>query len=57
VSDQLRRPRTGLFELLDHPLGELAAGIVGGVLLEDAAQEIAAAGDREADRERELITE
>jgi hypothetical protein len=36
------------------PLGDHLAGVVGGVLLQDAAQQVAAAGDREPDRERKL---
>ena len=43
--------------MLDHPVGELPARIVGDVLLEETPQKIAAAGDREADRERELVAE
>jgi hypothetical protein len=30
------------FQVLDHPLGEHLAGFVGGVLLQDAAQQVAA---------------
>jgi hypothetical protein len=33
------------------------AGVVGGVLLKHAAQKIAAAADREADRKREPVAE
>ena len=43
--------------MLDHPLGELLASVVGNVILQEPAQEIAAAADREADREGELVTE
>ena len=42
------------FQVLNDPLGEHLARVVGDVLLEDAAQEVAAPGDYEADREREL---
>jgi hypothetical protein len=42
-------------QVINHPLGELLAGIIGHVLLEEPAQKIAAAGDRKADREGELI--
>jgi hypothetical protein len=48
---------TGSLKLLDHPLRELVAGVVGDVLLEQPAQQIAALADREADREHELIAE
>jgi hypothetical protein len=48
---------TRLLQVLDHPLGELLARIIGHVVLQDSAQEIAATGDREAARERELIAE
>jgi hypothetical protein len=48
---------TGLLQVLHDPLGELLAGIVRDVILEEPAQEIATAGDREADREGELGTE
>jgi hypothetical protein len=41
----------------NDPLGELVAGIVRRVLLEDPTQQIAAPGDREADREGELVAE
>jgi hypothetical protein len=41
--------------VLDHPLGELLASIVGDVLLEQPTQQIAASAHREADRERELV--
>jgi hypothetical protein len=43
--------------VLYDAFGKMAAGIVGRVLLEDPAQQIAAAGDREADREHELVAE
>jgi hypothetical protein len=43
--------------VLDHPLGELLACIIRHVLLEKPAQKTAAAGDCEADREGELVTE
>jgi hypothetical protein len=43
--------------VIHHPLGELLAGIIGHVLLEEPMQEVAAAGDRKADREGELVPE
>jgi hypothetical protein len=43
-----------LLQVLYHPRGELLARIIGNVLLEKPAQKIPAAGDGEADREREL---
>jgi hypothetical protein len=48
---------TRLLEVLDHPGGELLAGIVRRVLGQDPAQQLPAARDREADREGELIAE
>ena len=45
----------GLLEVLDYPLGELPARIVGHVLLEQAAQQGTAARDGKADREYELV--
>ena len=44
-------------EMIDDPLGEHLPGIVGRVLLEEPAQEIAAPRDRKADREAELGAE
>jgi hypothetical protein len=41
--------------VLDHTLGELLARVIGHVFLEERSQEIAAAADREADREGELV--
>jgi hypothetical protein len=43
--------------VLDDPLGELLARVVGDVLSEKSAQEVATTGDREADREGELSAE
>jgi hypothetical protein len=45
------------FQVLDDPFGERLARVVGDVLLEEAAQKVAAAGDGEADREHELCAE
>jgi hypothetical protein len=45
------------FQVLDDPLGDHLAGVVGGVLLEHTTQQVAATGDREPDRERELVPE
>jgi hypothetical protein len=45
------------FQVLDDSLGEHLARVVGGVLLENATQEVAAAADRKANRERELVAE
>ena len=47
----------GQLEVLYYPLGELLAGIISHVLLEQPAQEIAAPSDREADRGGELGAE
>jgi hypothetical protein len=44
-------------QVLNHPRGELLTGIVRYVLFEQPAQEVAATGDREADREGELVAE
>ena len=46
-----------LLQVLYDPLGNLLAGIVRRVLLEQTPQQSAAAGDREADRECELVAE
>ena len=48
---------TGQLQVLDHPLGELLARVIGHVFLEQPAQEIAATADSEADREGELVAE
>jgi hypothetical protein len=44
-------------QVVDHPLGELLAGVIRHMLLQEAAQEIAALTDCEAERECELGTE
>jgi hypothetical protein len=49
--------KAALLKVLDHPLGEHLVGIIGHVILQEPAQEIAAACDREADREDELVAE
>jgi hypothetical protein len=46
-----------LFEMLDDPWGEHLPGIVRRVFCQEPSQQDAAAGDREADRERELVAE
>jgi len=43
--------------VIDHLLGEQLARIVGDMLLQQPAQQAAAAGDRETDRREELIAE
>jgi hypothetical protein len=48
---------TRLLQVLHHLLGELLARVVGDVLPQEPAQEIAAAADGEADRERKLVAE
>jgi hypothetical protein len=48
---------TRLLEVLDHPIGKHLARIVRRVFLEDPAQQLPAARDREADREGELVAE
>ena len=45
------------FKVLDHPLGELVAGIVGRMFSKEPAEQVPAAGQGEADREHELGTE
>ena len=46
---------TRLLEVLDHPVGEHLTGIVRRVFRQEPPQQIAATGDREADRECELV--
>jgi hypothetical protein len=48
---------TRQLQVLHHPRGELLARIIGYVLVEEPAQEIAATSDRKADREGELVAE
>jgi hypothetical protein len=47
----------GLLEVPHDPLRELLAGIVGSVLFQEPAEEIAAARQGEADRKHEVIAE
>ena len=44
-------------EVLDHPLGELVAGIVWGMLSKQPAEQVAAPGKGEADRKHQVIAE
>ena len=44
-------------KVLDHPLGELLAGIVRGMLSKEPAEQVAAARQGEADREHQVIAE
>jgi hypothetical protein len=44
-------------ELLDHPLGELAPGIIWGVFSKEPAEQVTAPRQGEADREHELSAE
>jgi hypothetical protein len=49
--------KTRLLQVLYHPVGELLAGIIRDVFLQEPAQQIAAATDREADGEGKLVAE
>jgi hypothetical protein len=44
----------GSLELIDHSLGELLAGIVRGMLSKEPAEQVAAPGQGEVDREHAL---
>jgi hypothetical protein len=46
-----------LLEVLDPPVGELLTGIVGHVLGQDPPEQTAAAADRQADRECQVLAE
>jgi hypothetical protein len=53
----LRRPHARLLKLLQHSPRELGPGLFGDVLLQDPPQEVAAAANRQSNREREPTTE
>jgi hypothetical protein len=48
---------SGLLEVLDYSLGELAPGIIRRVFAKEPAEQLPAAGQGEANREHQLVAE